>query len=95
MAELQNDPAYQKLSQKEKETREAYNAVEKLARERWENDPQWQEIQVELKNERCCVNKSSPYIGGVTNVRLRYAKACRRIQVREMPRTRHAIVRTR
>jgi len=50
MAELQNDPAYQKLSQKEKETREAYNAVEKLARERWENDPQWQEIQVELKN---------------------------------------------
>ena len=51
MAELERDPAYQKLSQKAKETRKAYDAVQILAREKWENDPQWQKIQVQLKSK--------------------------------------------
>ena len=51
MAELEQDPAYQKLAQKDKQTREAYNAVQALAREKWGNDPQWQKIQVQLRSK--------------------------------------------
>ncbi|MDE0839130.1 MAG: DUF6055 domain-containing protein, partial [Kiritimatiellae bacterium] len=51
MEELAQDPAYQKLAQKDKETREVYNAVQKLARETWGNDPQWQKIQVQLRSK--------------------------------------------
>ncbi|MFC1601089.1 SUMF1/EgtB/PvdO family nonheme iron enzyme [Candidatus Sumerlaeota bacterium] len=51
LAELEQDPAYQKLLQRDKETRDAYNAVQTLAREKWENDPKWQGLRDQLNNK--------------------------------------------